>query len=193
MADARSDHPDTLSPPTRRGLLRLTFGGTLAAALGAAAAGPVAAAVQNGWFFCPKCQGLFFAANGSGECPAGAGHTKPGGKGYLLFADYTPPSNYSAFQFGWRYCRKCLGLHYVGDGNPAGPCPVGGKQAASSSGDYMLYVGRTAVPDYQGGWHFCSKCRGLWFAGNRGKGECPAGRGHKKAAGSKGYSLYETQ
>jgi hypothetical protein len=39
---------------------------------------------QENWFWCGKCQGLFFAGNNVSVCPAGGQHQNPGGDGYVL-------------------------------------------------------------------------------------------------------------
>jgi hypothetical protein len=75
---------------TRRGLFRLAGTTGLAAAAGtvlAAVPASVAQASQNGWRWCHLCQGLWFAANGTGGvCPAPgtAGHSLAGSGNYHL-------------------------------------------------------------------------------------------------------------
>ncbi len=45
---------------------------------------PDAVSTQNGWRWCRKCQGLFYAPNGNGRCPAGGGHNASGSGNYAL-------------------------------------------------------------------------------------------------------------
>jgi hypothetical protein len=42
--------------------------------------------------------------------------------------------------------------------------------------------------EVQDGWRWCRTCQGLWFAGNRTDGVCPAGGAHS-LAGSGDYGL----
>ena len=43
-------------------------------------------------------------------------------------------------------------------------------------------AGIRALYPHQSNWRWCSKCQGMWFAGNNTAGKCPAGGGHEKAA-----------
>ena len=45
-------------------------------------------------------------------------------------------------QNNWRYCRKCFGLFFNGEGTP-GDCPAGDGHDASASGDYILITDPT--------------------------------------------------
>ena len=50
-----------------------------------AAVGGTAFAGQGEWRWCSKCQGLWYAANGTdGRCPAGNGHFLNGSLNYQL-------------------------------------------------------------------------------------------------------------
>jgi hypothetical protein len=129
---------------------------------------------QNGWRWCYKCQGLFFAGNPSqGGCPAGGSHdASQSGRYVLLWGDGVPGA-----QDGWRWCQKCQGLFF--SQNPSqGICPADrGAHDGSASGHYVLEWG-DAVPRTQGLWRWCQKCQGLFFSGNPTAGACPAGGPH---------------
>ena len=85
-------------------------------------------------------------------------------------------------QRNWRWCSKCQGLWF--GGNPAGPCPAGGKHVKTGSGNYTLATNPGAG---QANWRWCGKCQGLQFGGNP-AGPCPAGGTHVKV-GSANYRL----
>jgi len=87
-------------------------------------------------------------------------------------------------QPNWRWCNKCQGLQF--GGNPAGPCPAGGKHVKAGSGNYSLAHNSPLAPG-QADWRWCSKCQGLHFGGNP-PGSCPAGGKHIKT-GSGNYTL----
>ena len=94
---------------------------------------------QNGWFWCYACQGLWFGGNvGFGYCPdrGAAGHAAVGTGNYRLQSMPNPVGN---GQNTWRFCYKCAGLWFFGDGQPASnTCPAGGAHSSSGSGDYFL-------------------------------------------------------
>jgi len=174
-------------PRSRRAAVRLLAGAVLGGAL-AVRAMPAAAGVnQTGWYFCSKCNGVYFSAapndvNERGRCPAGGAHKYLGGGGYIMLADYDPGFLHPSYQDGWCFCVKCHGLHYTGA--PIGACPAGGKHATAPSGNYVVWVGEPfADVGQQRGWRYCGKCRGLWYAGNGTRGVCPAGGGHQPVAG----------
>jgi hypothetical protein len=132
---------------------------------------------QNGWRWCYRCQGLFFAGNPSqGACPAGGSHdASQSGHYAMLFSD----AIFGA-QNNWRWCQKCQGLYFAG--NPSqGTCPAGGSHDASASGHYSLMFG-DHVTGTQGSWRWCQKCQGLFFAGNPAQGPCPVGGNHDSTA-----------
>lgn len=87
-------------------------------------------------------------------------------------------------QRNWRWCSKCQGMWF--GGNPAGPCPAGGKHTKTGSGNYSLVHQATSAPG-QSNWRWCSKCQGLWFGGNP-AGPCPTGGKHTKS-GSGNYTI----
>lgn len=90
-----------------------------------------------------------------------------------LGSKYTWQARVTNLQGNWRYCAKCKGLHFWGNG--AGPCPAGGKHVIQGSGNYNLVHDQSAPG--QGNWRYCANCKGLHFWGN-GPGICPAGGNH---------------
>jgi hypothetical protein len=93
--------------------------------------------------------------------------------GALFLADPIPAR---AAQHLWRWCARCQGIWFSGNGT-RGSCPAGdildGGHHSDRSGDYNLKY------DSDGGagqtpWRWCGKCQGLFF-GNGGGGRCPAG------------------
>ncbi|HEX8709604.1 MAG TPA: hypothetical protein VF723_15295 [Pyrinomonadaceae bacterium] len=93
---------------------------------------------QENWRWCNKCQGLFFAGNSRGRCPAGGTHSPDGSGRYTLFEDAGPGQN------NWRRCNKCQGLFFAG--NSPGHCPAGEAHSLSGSGNYRLAAGLTIFP-----------------------------------------------
>ncbi len=137
-------------------------------------------AYQYGWRWCKKCQGLFFAGNSRGDCPAGGSHNLHGSASYGLVHNQAA----AAGQHNWRWCKKCQGLFFAG--NSQGVCPAGGSHDKSGSGDYAL-IDNVAEVEGQHNWRWCKKCQGLFFAGGS-QGVCPAGGSHDKS-GSGDYAL----
>jgi hypothetical protein len=97
----------------------------------------------------------------------------------------------------WRWCGKCEGLFFAGPGRgPArkGRCPAGGVHDDSASGEYTLMH---QVPGLgQGGWHWCGKCEGLFFAGTEFPGlarvgKCAAGGVHDGSASGEYTLMHE--
>jgi CubicO group peptidase (beta-lactamase class C family) len=136
---------------------------------------------QEGWRWCVKCEGMFYAAAGKSVCPAGGGHDGSGSGHYHVMFN----SSFPYGQNGWRYCKKCGGLHYGGFG--PGVCPAGGGHDGGSSFDYRL-VANSPYNEKQLGWRYCHRCQGSFFAGHPTKGRCPAGGAHD-GTGSFDYSM----
>jgi hypothetical protein len=93
---------------------------------------------QQGWVWCPRCQGLWFAFTSSpGVCQAG-----PGGHddlGAIRDANYALDVNSGGGQTNWRWCQQCMGLWFAGN-STNGVCPatsVGGH-SLSGSGNYHI-------------------------------------------------------
>ncbi len=128
---------------------------------------------QTGWRFCQKCHGLFFAGNpDQGTCPGGGTHDgSASGKYVMQFGDSALNAQP---QGGWRWCRKCQGLFFVGDDEVLSPlmfgddpfrrmCPAGNHHDGLQSGHYVMEFGEDGT-GVQGGWRFCKKCFGLFFS-----------------------------
>jgi hypothetical protein len=87
------------------------------------------------------------------------------------------------FQADWKWCLKCQGLFF--SGNPSqGVCPADNQSHDfSQSGKYLVNFGETEpgngdgqrpTSGQQGGWRWCHKCQGVFFAGNASQGVCAA-------------------
>jgi predicted phosphodiesterase len=125
---------------------------------------------QEGWRFCNKCYGLFFATNeGKSACPAGGKHDGSKSGHYYLAKD--DPN--AAGQDGWRLCRKCHGLFFA-DNAVLSTCPGGGRHEVGSSATYKVIHNDPNAPGNDS-WRLCSKCQGLFFARTDGLGLCPKG------------------
>src|SRR4030095_12154947 len=132
-----------------------------------------------------------FAGNPGSVCPAGpGGHT--GGGNYILVRNTANAPG----QQNWRWCSKCEGLYFAG--NPGSVCPAG-PGGHTAGGNYTLEqdIGPlidNVGPGYNGqdNWRWCSKCHGLFFAGNPGS-VCPAGPGGHSKTGSGNYILYKAR
>ena len=129
-------------------------------------------AFQDGWFWCRKCEGLYFAFNPTqGRCPAGGAHTNSGSGAYRLVL-------IGEGQVNWRWCRKCEGLFFFGSVN-FGRCPAGAVHDPFGSADYVLEQNAQFVSfSKQAGWRWCRKCQGLFFGQNLTNGRCPSGGAH---------------
>jgi hypothetical protein len=90
---------------------------------------------QEGWRWCQKCEGLWFAGNlrvndPIGKCPADPfvsqdpapfGHSQTGSWHYFLLHDI--PSS-GELEDGWRWCKKCWGLWHGRGNSHGGDCPA---------------------------------------------------------------------
>jgi hypothetical protein len=131
---------------------------------------------QSDWRWCNKCQGLFFAGNNLGLCPAGGTHNDSGSGNYALNTSGSGQSN-------WRWCRQCQGLFFAG--NNLGACPSHSHNDVGS-GNYVLRTSGSG----QSNWRWCNKCQGLFYGGNN-PSVCPAGSAHNDS-GSGNYVLNDT-
>ena len=94
---------------------------------------------QEGWKWCKKCEGLFFAeGEGSGVCPAGKEHdaSESGRYVMLIGAD--------GGQTGWRRCKKCEGLFFGGE-KRRGSCPAG-KEHDPDDVEYVSCMASSEIP-----------------------------------------------
>lgn len=82
--------------------------------------------------------------------------------------------NTFTMQTEWRWCKKCEGLFFTGNGTN-GVCPAGEKHDPSESGQYAVQVAKEGG---QSGWRRCKKCEGLFFVDGDRRGTCPAGKEH---------------
>jgi hypothetical protein len=142
---------------------------------------------EPGWRWCSKCQGLFLPDpkdEKPSRCPAGAQHSQSGSADFSLF----PVANAALGQTNWRWCGKCRGLFYSGGLThySAGSCPDSGNHDIANWDRYTLMVDRPDKPG-QPNWRLCSKCKGLFFAGDP-SSVCPGGGAHD-AAGSGNYTI----
>ena len=160
---------------TRRGVLRAAglvgLGVAASSGLVLATAAP-AYAMQSGWRWCYKCEGLWFAFNGTpGRCPAGDGHSDAGSGDYTLKFD----TEDHVGQNGWRHCTQCQGLVYYGE-DPTeprlGPCAFTFGYHAVNTGWYRIDFEPTVVPDGQQFWRWCKLCEGMWFGYHSTRGRC---------------------
>jgi hypothetical protein len=92
---------------------------------------------QTGWYWCNRCQGLWYGANQTpGVCPAG-----PGGHSKTSSGFYAPDVNSGGGQGNWRWCSQCQGMWFAANGT-GGVCPAPGTAGHSlaGSGNYHLDV-----------------------------------------------------
>ncbi|HEY6374047.1 MAG TPA: hypothetical protein VIX90_00845 [Edaphobacter sp.] len=82
-------------------------------------------------------------------------------------------SYYTHSQQNWRWCERCLGLHYAG----LAPCAAGGLHDLGSSANYRLSLDDPSTGG-QDNWRWCSKCQLMAYAGSGASGPCPAGGTH---------------
>jgi len=183
---------DTLAL-SRRALLRAA--GATAAALVVTGAVSVATqapalAAQPNWRWCKNCQSLWYAGNGiSATCarfPLGQQHSDAGSGNYSL--EFRPSGGDG--QENWRWCIKCNGLWFSGNGD-LGVCTVRPDQGHTSvnSANYVLQSDGGG----QEHWRWCRLCDWLWFSGNGVSGFCPffarSGGGGHSLVGSGNYTL----
>jgi hypothetical protein len=135
---------------------------------------------ENGWRWCKKCQGMFFVGADfpfpmpfHGVCPKdGLEHDPSESGAYAAVLG----DNGRSQQGGWRLCGKCGGMFFAL--NPTqGVCPADTQPHESIQIDgkpthYAAVFGGDETGQ-QGGWKWCQKCQGMFFAGNPGQDVCP--------------------
>jgi len=156
------------------------------------------AVAQDNWRWCSHSSGLYFAGHGPGRCPVQpviGVHSWNGSANYGMYDE----TYYTNGQPGWRWCHRCQGIFFTGNGSN-GHCPAGNALSPahdpSGSGNYAIGIigAPTGRPGTQAGWRWCSKCQGLFYGLNRlpdgtpWLGVCPAGGAHSNA-GSGNYIL----
>jgi CubicO group peptidase (beta-lactamase class C family) len=149
------------------------------------------------WWWCSKCQTLFYNGDGPSVCPATGSHSA-GGQ-YLLVKSPLPGSD-----SGWKWCSNCQALCFDVPGPhvnpPEGPthggthtmsvslpprqlppsvCPAfgGGRHQCTGLEIYRLNETSDDPSVGQYGWKSCGKCGVLAFSGN-GPGVCAADEWH---------------
>lgn len=171
----RTDNAARISTVSRRQALRAGVGVAIGA--GVLSAGSVASAdagiqalnQQDGWRWCNKCKGFFYGpAVGSSRCPTGNTHNGSNSLPYFLFYTNDPPRDY--MQPDWRWCRKCQGLAF--NGNGPGWCPGAGRHDHTGSFNYHLIHDVSPLPNEQANWRWCNKCEGLFYGPQSGTSWC---------------------
>jgi hypothetical protein len=146
------------------------------------------AAMQDGWSWCNKCQGMHYSGNPEpGPCPAGGNHVADPSGNYAFALD----DPQAAGQEGWSWCSKCQGMYFSADG--PGRCPAGDGHSSAVSGAYKVVLDDPQARG-QPNWSWCRKCLGLHYTGGLpagtttgpGAGACPGGEMHT----SDGSGLY---
>ena len=101
------------------------------------AEGPERPGTQDNWFWCRKCEGMFFKGNGTaGVCPRGGEHDSTDSGTYrFTFGKRPGPKNELDGQFRW--CRKCEGMCFA-IFLFTGKCPAGGRHDVGESGFYSV-------------------------------------------------------
>jgi len=147
---------------------------------------PIPPETEAGWQWCRLCQTLIYTKTGGcsvpDPCASGGLHDHTGSGDYMIrFEDIDRGEEQG--QKGWRWCSKCQALFHAGPDNAlSGACVVDGLHEGDSSAEYVLSVGGVpAMPEGQGRWKVCSKCRVLAFDGYA---ACAGGGAHDPA-GSK--------
>lgn len=98
--------------------------------------------------------------------------------GFFLDTDYkkkVPPT--LCGEPNWRWCNRCDGLFFNGDGNDKGRCPAGGGHTAGGVRNYVLPIN---AGNGEGDWKWCKLCQGLFWAGPGTSNKCPRGGSHDK-------------
>jgi hypothetical protein len=137
---------------------------------------------QNGWLWCSKCGGLFWASSGTsaGVCYTGS-HEGSGSSAYLLPFGGVSQNNYpGGVQVGWRYCNLCHQM-WFGPGRSGSHCFYSGgaseHQYSSGSSVYDMPNDFIAIKwdDVQSGWEWCENCQSIfWPNMTPSDGLCPA-------------------
>jgi hypothetical protein len=154
------------------------------------------AIAQNGWTFCFKCQGLFFADTSSRSiCPKDKQpHDGSRSGPYSVeFSDSTVPG-----QNHWKRCSRCQGLYFGGNNsptfcpahNPSDPNDLPGHSDGGNDFTLNYYQLSRSRAAGQTGWRWCSQCQGLFFA-DGGLGSCPIrpGASHAFDANNFNYAV----
>ena len=180
------------------GISAATVGtGLLSASSGASAdAGIQGFALQEGWRWCRKCQGLFYFGSRFdphfGRCPAGGAHTTADSHlYYFTYNNDQPPPTIANSQFWWRHCRNCMGLSY--NNGVVGWCPGAGRHDHTGSHNYYVRHDLEQVaPGQQESWRWCDKCQGIFYGPGLAVSACPKSGQHRIGSTSFNYVLEYT-
>jgi hypothetical protein len=102
--------------------------------------------LQADWYWCQKCQGIWWYGNPSvaSHCPAGGQHDHTSSYNYDIL--HSIPLT-SGQQNNWRWCNKCQGLFYAANSSLGpGLCPDGGTHNDGGSEDYHLVIPAVTKP-----------------------------------------------
>jgi tetratricopeptide (TPR) repeat protein len=146
---------------------------------------------QANWRLCQKCHGIFWNGNSpqQGVCPAhGNSHLPDPQVDFVLPHDYPEDPHH---QGNWRRCLKCDGMFWDGFWEKGSRCPKGDNHDALAGEDIARFLQDEFIlthdvaedANHQANWQFCTKCFGMFYAGNpQFKGCCPVDRaGHSVA------------
>ena len=86
--------------------------------------------------------------------------------------------NLLTFQADWRFCTKCKGLFWSGDGSESGTCPAPAQYPllphTPGATNYGVPFGYASETGLQVGWRFCNQCKGLFWGPSVASSFCPA-------------------
>ncbi|SOD92180.1 hypothetical protein [Spirosoma fluviale] len=134
---------------------------------------------QANWHRCRKCAALFWNGNPQqrGLCPGGDTHEPTG---VNLVMPHSSLNEDPHRQLNWRFCRKCGGLFWDGDGSFKGTCSTDGRGHEAIGFNFALAHDVNEDGQNQQHWRFCKKCAGLFWNGDQtNKGICPSGNSHE--------------
>lgn len=176
----RSLAPGALS---RRTILVGAAGLAGSVATGLVPAMAAAAAQQDRWRWCKRCQCLFYEGlYTTGWCVQGGGHNWEGS------GNYKPHyGDRGQREDDWHWCQKCQSMWRGDDDHHDKACPSGTGHSKNGSGNYSFKHGNRHGDKEQPGWRRCRKCLCMCYSG-AGPRYCPRGGNHN-FNGSYKYNL----
>jgi hypothetical protein len=81
----------------------------------------------------------------------------------------------ATYQDNWRWCDKCQGIFFGGQGAPV--CPAGGNHNIGSTNYKLAHTGKPSE-NAQEGWRWCNKCHAMFYGKASTKGVCAKGGQH---------------
>ncbi|MGB8407032.1 MAG: serine hydrolase domain-containing protein [Mycobacterium sp.] len=137
----------------------------------------------NGWFYCQKCNSLYFTNSTGNVCPAnGQAHTA-GGQ-YILSTAQQPGG-----QSNWRQCSKCAALCYEPSATDPSKCPAGGRHTPTGNTFVLNQSGQSDF-EHQAGWRWCKNCGvQAYSGGNSSAGACAASGPHEFILSGSNYAI----